>query len=63
VYEPLRVQGALLSSYHEATKRTDNRKPTASNGLYTLLGADLFILLQFEKISIYNQNLDTILSN
>jgi len=37
VYEPLRGQCALLSSYHEATKSTDLRKPTASNGLYTLL--------------------------
>ena len=30
-------QGALLSSYHKVTKRTNPRKPATSNGLYTLL--------------------------
>jgi hypothetical protein len=31
-----------LSSYHKATKKVDNRKPAASNGLYTLLPACAF---------------------
>jgi len=39
VYELLRDQGALLSSYRKVAKRTDLRKPAASNGLYTLLCA------------------------
>jgi hypothetical protein len=37
VYEPLRCQSALLSSYHKETKSDTLRKPAASNGLYTLL--------------------------
>lgn len=37
VYDPLRCRSALLSNYHKATKRTDHRKPSTSNGLYTLL--------------------------
>jgi hypothetical protein len=41
VYEPLRDQGALWSSYHKATKSDDLRKPAASNGLYTLLATDI----------------------
>jgi hypothetical protein len=45
VYEPLRGQSALLSSYHKAAKWADLRKPAASNGLYTLLGAALFQLI------------------
>ena len=45
VYEPLRCQSALLSSYHKVTKRTDLRKPAASNGLYTLLAAVVIYLL------------------
>jgi hypothetical protein len=39
VYEPLRCQSALLSSYRKVTKRINLRKPAASNGLYTLLAA------------------------
>jgi hypothetical protein len=39
VYEPLRCHSALWSSYHKVTKRTNPRKPAASNGLYTLLCA------------------------
>ncbi len=45
VYEPLRDQGALWSSYHRVTKRADLRKPSASNGLYTLLPAGLFFVI------------------
>jgi len=37
VYEPLRCQSAYLSRYTKACKRANLRKPTASNGLYTLL--------------------------
>jgi len=44
VYEPLRDQGALLSRLHEAPKRTNARKPAASNGLYTLLVAVAYLL-------------------
>jgi hypothetical protein len=44
VYEPLRCQSALLSSYHTATKWGNVRKPAASNGLYTLLANVLFLL-------------------
>jgi hypothetical protein len=42
VYEPLRCQSAMLSIYHKVTKRTDPRKPAASNGLYTLLALVYF---------------------
>jgi len=49
VYELLRCQCALLSSYHKITKRTDLRKPAASNGLYTLLCAGLFIYITSDK--------------
>jgi hypothetical protein len=45
VYEPLRRQCALWSSYHEATKSTDLRKPATSNGLYTLLYAGYLLLI------------------
>jgi hypothetical protein len=31
VYEPLRCQSALLSSYHEVTKSADPRKLATSN--------------------------------
>ena len=48
VYEPLRDQGALLSSYHKVTKRADLRKPTASNGLYTLLAVVFYLCVNFE---------------
>ena len=37
VYEPLRCQCAYLSRYTRVTKRTNLSKPSASNGLYTLL--------------------------
>ena len=43
VYEPLRCQSAILSSYHNLTKWIDLRKPATSNGLYTLLCAGIFI--------------------
>ena len=36
-YEQLRELCAYLSRYTKVTKRTDLRKPSASNGLYTLL--------------------------
>ncbi len=58
VYEPLRCQSALLSRYHKVTKRTDLRKPTASNGLYTLLAALIYIIqfdiFFFKIIIIFN---------
>jgi len=37
VYEPLRDQGALWSSYRKVTKRVNLRKPATGNGLYTWL--------------------------
>ncbi len=52
VYEPLRRQSALLSSYHKVTKRTDLRKPATSNGLYTLLAAGV-IHFYSQFVSIY----------
>jgi hypothetical protein len=43
VYNPLRRQSALLSSYRKEPKCADLSKPTASNGLYTLLYVVLFL--------------------
>jgi hypothetical protein len=48
VYEPLRCQCAYLSRYTKVCKRANQRKPTASNGLYTLL--ETFAFLQNEVI-------------
>jgi hypothetical protein len=42
VYEPLRCQSAYLSRYTKVIKRADLRKPTTSNGLYTLLALVAF---------------------
>jgi hypothetical protein len=50
VYEPLRCQRALLSSYHKATKSAGLRKASASNGLYTLLA---LVALLFFVFNIY----------
>jgi hypothetical protein len=47
VYEPLRCQSALWSSYHKVDKRTNPRKPSASNGLYTLLPA---VIINFHRL-------------
>jgi hypothetical protein len=47
VYEPLRCQCALLSSYYKVTNRTNLREPAASNGLYTLLPPGVFGFLSF----------------
>ena len=47
VYEPLRGQSAYLSRYTEVTKRTDLRKPTTSNGLYTLLAT---VIINYSRL-------------
>jgi hypothetical protein len=52
VYEPLRCQGALLSSYHKVTKRANPSKPTTSNGLYTLLAVVVYSISLFSVFFI-----------
>ncbi len=53
VYETLVNQGIYLSSYTKVTKRTDLRKPAASNGLYTLLEAGLCFVIVLLSIIYY----------
>jgi len=41
-YVLLRLRSAYLSRYTKLTKRTDLRKPAASNSIYPLLATVLF---------------------
>jgi len=64
VYEPLRCQSAYLSKYTNVSKRDNLRKPSASNGLYTLLAPVhyyivlIFCFLKVSKALIRPQNIN-----
>jgi len=48
----------MLSSYHKVTKRTNLRKPAASNGLYTLLCRRALFYMLFNDEIVANGQVD-----